>query len=306
MPTVRGVPQSPDMSDLAKTVRSHIEGKLARTQIEVSPFPHLVVSDFFPEEVYARILELNVFQVSEGKRWLNSGRARATSTETPYFARRQINFHKDGVLDSLRGEHAEFWNELSAIFLDDDWFPRLVIDTYRPYFEIRFGDALERDDFCQLFRRERFLQRHEPGYFIGPHTDVPQRVFTCIFSFASEEGFDQYGTQLLSHKYELTRCFGHNHYPPEDFTVRKLAPYRPNNFLLFFKTRQSFHAVAEIDESVPNQRYGMQFQFYETGGGIFTELSKPDLFVNTRIRKQQTVQTRLMARVRGGLRRFRG
>ena len=59
--------------------------------------------------------------------------------------------------------------------------------------------------------------------------------------------------------------------------VRKVVPYRPNNFLLFFKTRHSFHSVRPIDGAVPNQRYGMQFQLYEPGTGVFTDLSEPDL-----------------------------
>ena len=53
--------------------------------------------------------------------------------------------------------------------------------------------------------------------------------------------------------------------------------FKLSNFLLFFKSRQSFHAVREIGDDVPNQRYGMQFQFYEPPGGVFTDLSEPDL-----------------------------
>ena len=47
--------------------------------------------------------------------------------------------------------------------------------------------------------------------------------------------------------------------------------------LAVFKTRHSFHAVRAIDETVPNQRYGMQFQYYEPSGGLFKDLSVPDL-----------------------------
>jgi hypothetical protein len=57
------------------------------------------------------------------------------------------------------------------------------------------------------------------------------------------------------------------------------VPYRPNGFLLFFKTRHSFHSVPAIDETLPTKRYGMQFQLYEPGTGVFTDLSEPDLLV---------------------------
>ena len=59
--------------------------------------------------------------------------------------------------------------------------------------------------------------------------------------------------------------------------VTKTAPYQPNNLLLFFKTRQTFHSVKAIDATVPNQRYGMQFQLYEPPRGLFRDLSEPEL-----------------------------
>jgi len=115
---------------------------------------------------------------------------------------------------------------------------------------------------------------------------VPARVFTCIFSLADREGFEEYGTELLKPKDRLDRCWGNDHYPPEDFDVVKVAPYKPNNFLLFFKSRHSFHSVKAITEAVPNQRYGMQFQFYEPQGGLMHDLSAPDLMKVIRTNKE--------------------
>jgi hypothetical protein len=176
-------------------------------------------------------------------------------------------------------EHRAFWETMKACFLADSWFPNLIIATYREYFVLRFGELTETDGFSGLLRKELFLQQHDAGFYIGPHTDIPTRIATCIFSFADRPGFEEYGTQLCVHRDPLVRCWGNNHYPPEDFVVRKVAPYRPNNFLLFFKTRQSFHSVKTIDAAVPNRRYGMQFQLYEPPRGLFRDLSEPDLML---------------------------
>jgi hypothetical protein len=280
-------------AERVRRIKDHIASKFAGAAIESSPCPHMIVGDFLPDDVFEDVLRLNVFKISEGQQWLTERKGKRTRTATPYHARRQINFHKPEVLQSLPAEYREFWEDLSSVFLADDWFPALVARKYQPYFDIRFGDAQQLDGFFRLFRRECFLQKHRRGYFIGPHTDVPQRVFTCIFSFADRPGFEEFGTELLAPIDPLERCYGHDHYSPERFRVVKLAPYRPNSFLLFFKTRQSFHAVREIHEGVPNERYGMQFQFYETSDGIFHELSKPDLFRNTRI---ATAERRGLAR----------
>src|SRR5581483_513165 len=40
-----------------------------------------------------------------------------------------------------------------------------------------------------------------------------------------------------------------------------------------------FHGVKTISPDVPNERYGMQFQFHEPWGGVFQDLSRPNLMV---------------------------
>lgn len=257
-------------------IREHIERKMAAAVLQDSPFPHLVIEDFFPKDTYDDIQRYNLFKHNRGEEWLSRSASANVSSRTPYHTRKQINFHKDAPIEGS-AEALAFWKTIRDCFLSDDWFESLILAKYAEFFKIRFGDIIKDADFFSLFRRELFLQRHEPGYNIGPHTDIPTRVFTCIFSFAERDGFEEYGTELLRHKDRLARCWGQDHYPPDDFVIAKVAPYKPNNFLLFFKTRQSFHSVKAITEDVPNQRYGMQYQLYEPVGGIFRDLSAPDL-----------------------------
>jgi hypothetical protein len=260
---------------MLRELRAHIERKMADARLERMPFPHVVVEGFFPDDVYARILEANLFRQNEGAAWFEKGRA-PDKMATPYWARRQINFHLQQPVRASR-EQGAFWTEIARCFLGDAWFTDLVIATYREYFVLRFGELVDAPGFAGMLYRELFLQQHEPGFYIGPHTDVPTRVATCIFAFADRPGFEEYGTQLCAHRDPLVRCWGNDHYPPDDFVVRKVAPYKPNNFFLFFKTRQSFHAVKAIDASVPNRRYGMQFQLFEPRHGLFRDLSEPEL-----------------------------
>lgn len=253
-------------------VRRHIEARFRTAELEHSPSPHLVIERFFPEDVYRDILRFNLFRQNVGVEWLT----REQDPTHPYYARKQINFH-EGQSYEASPEARAFWEELSDVLLKGDWFPRRIYDLFPVYFRLRFGDLVDDQDFFGHFSRQLFLQRHESGYGIGPHTDIPIRVFTCIFSFAAQDGLEEYGTQFLAPKDRLDRCWGIDHHGPEGFEVRKLAPYRPNNFLLFFKTRHSFHSVKTIPEGMPDQRYGMQFQFYEPAGGLFRDLSAPSL-----------------------------
>jgi len=266
-------------------IRSHIEDRFAKGTIEESPFPHMILEDFFPQDVYDRLIDYNPFQKNAGSEWRTKGASGDVSSRTPYHARKQVNFHADQKFDAP-AEQQEFWNEVKQCFLGDNWFPDLVRAKFPTFFTLRFGDLTKDEDFSSLFRRELFLQRHEPGYYIGPHTDIPPRIFTCIFSLARVPGFEEFGTELLAPKNRMDRCWGSDHYGPENFEVKKIAPYKPNNFLLFFKTRHSFHSVRDIGDDVPDQRYGMQFQFYEPDNGLFNDLSTPDLMHVRRPHKQ--------------------
>jgi hypothetical protein len=261
---------------MGNRLRQHIESRFASSVPDNSPFPHVIIENFFPDDVYEKLIEWNPFKQNEGVEWMAKGQSQTVSSATPYHARKQINFHANQEFEAPAEQQA-FWAEIRGLFLEGDWFPALVARHFPELFRFRFGDLMDDADALSLFRRELFLQRHEPGYYIGPHTDIPTRVFTCIFSLAREEGWEQFGTELLAPKDRLDRCWGNDHYDYERFEVKKLAPYKPNNFLLFHKTRQSFHSVAAITEDVPDQRYGMQFQFYEPSGGLFNDLSAPKI-----------------------------
>lgn len=277
-----------------RQIRNHIETKFAQAEINPSPFPHVLIENFFPEDVFASIISLNPFQLMEGEEWIKRKASEDPSrvNSTPYYRRRQINLNRH--LKDLPSElYQEFWQTLHDCFLGSDhWFENLVIEKYKPYFEIRFGDFLQNPEFLSHFQTEFFLQRHRPGYYIGPHTDVPTRVFTGLFSFADQEGFEDYGTQICVPKNTMQRCWGNRHYAWENFDVVKVAPYKPNNFFLFFKTRQSFHAVKTIGSDIPNERYGMQFQLYEPPTGIFEDLSMPDLMLAKHHKPSKSTQAK--------------
>jgi hypothetical protein len=262
---------------MIEELRRRVAAKIRGAVLQKSPFPHLIVEDFLPADVYADVLRFNPFEAGvAGREWLPREASDNVTTRTPYFARKQVDLH-DGVPVGGSPEARAFWSDLRTAFLDDFWFERLIVSRYEEYFVLRFGDLLGEPDFFALLRRELFVQRHERGFFIGPHTDIPTRVFTCIFSFADRPGYEEYGTQLLAHEDRFVRCFGNDHHAGEAFTVRALAPYRPNNAVLFFKTRQSFHAVPRVDRDIPRGRYGMQFQCHEPVGGVFRDLSTPAL-----------------------------
>ncbi len=256
------------------TLREHIAARLSGRTVEPFPSPHLVVNEFFPDDVYRQILAQNPFAENRGREWITASEMKKRRQSTPYDHRKQIDLKGDFV---AAPESKAFWKTLSDALLGDDWFAKLIYRTYPTYFELRFGEAVLDSTFWSELRNTMFVQRHEAGYHIGPHTDSPHRVFTCIFAFADEPGYDELGTQFVRPRDRRVRCWGDLHHAHDDFEVATIAKYIPNNFVVFFKTRQSFHSVKHIAREIPNQRYGMQLAYYEPHEGIFRDLSRPDL-----------------------------
>ena len=263
------------MMDILK-VRQHIEKKFSETDLKTLPFPYLVIENFFPDNIFENIISNNPFQYDKGKEWISRKGTLLTKNKTPYYLRNQINFYQSQEFESPE-ETKAFWTDIQKVFLDDDWFINLVYKKFPEYFHIRFGKFFTPENY-KKFESQMFLQSHQKAYSIGPHTDISSRIFTCIFAYADRAGYEHFGTEILEPKDKNQACWGDFHHDVKNFNVVDVAPYKQNNFLLFFKTRQSFHSVPEITPDVPNGRYGMQFQFYEPEGGALTDLSRDDLY----------------------------
>ena len=224
--------------------------------IDYFPFPHVIIENFFPDDLYRDIVALNPFQLIAGSPW----ETRATRKE----------FRPSQEAADLGSEpHASFWHAVARTFLEDRWFFELITQKFPEYFKLRYGSLVKEPDWLSFFDEQLFTQRLDSGFFLSPHTDMPMRVATCVFSFAEDTSCAEYGTELCVPFDRLLHCDGRHHHPREAFRVVKLAPYKPNNFLLFVRTPFSFHAVRPIDRNIPSSRYGMQYQLWERGGGIF-------------------------------------
>jgi hypothetical protein len=267
-------PPPPQMVHIKEITRTWIEERIAASPVCYDPFPHIIIEEFFPPDLYRQFLELNPFTQNKGEDWISQADASQLESKTPYWLRKQIKI--TGAMEEIRDIRMRIiWGIVYAVFNEEDWWFNLVRRLFPLYFAIRYGAFSKAPDFRSFFRSEHFLQRHERNYHIGPHTDVPTRVATCIFSFADRPGLDQFGTQICAPKDRFMCCSGRKHHEHENFNVVKLAPYKPNNAFLFLRTQHSFHSVAPFHEDVPNGRFGMQFQIYEQGAGIFKDSSAP-------------------------------
>lgn len=265
-------------------IRQQFQAQLRAAELVHWPFPHLVLRNVLPGDLYVALVDANPFEIDPGRRF---GHPSWTSRlDFPHFYdhRFQHDLHPD-----RRTLPPSAWDAVGDAFSDPTWLGPILRARYPEFFELRFGDIDAIDahpgggGFWRQLQTQTFLQRHEPGYQLDAHTDIPSRVATCIFSLPRESGHEAAGTQLLVPNNPRWRCSGNRHHPIDGFRVVATAPYAPNTCLVFFKTRHSWHGVAPDAATVPAGRFGMQVQLYEPESGAVDDLSAPDLVVNRQL-----------------------
>lgn len=279
-------------------VRGHFERRLEAAELVRRPFPHLIVTDALPTALYREAIAVNPFVDDPGRPFGDPAWTDLLVFEHTYDRRFQLDLDPD---------HREVdvgpWSTIGDAFADPSWLGPVLRRRHPEYFEFRFGDidAIERDGstagFWSRLHTRAFLQRHEPGFRLDAHTDIPTRIATCIFSLPVEPGHEDAGTRLLEPLDPRWRCTGNSHHPIDGFRVVTIAPYAPNTCLVFFKTRDSWHSVPPEAATVPGGRFGMQVQLYEPDEGAVLDLSAPDLVRNGQFR-DPTVATRVRRKVR--------
>lgn len=294
-------------------IRAHFVRRLHAAELEMWPFPHLLLTEVLPLEVYEAALSNDPFTDDSGEAFGDPTWTSKLRFKTYYEHRFQHQLNPDERTCGVQP-----WAMLGDVFADPSWLGPVLRDRFPTYFDLRFGDinAIERRStvggFWASLHTRTFAQRHDPGFRLEAHTDIPSRIATCIFNFPRGAGDEGAGTQLLEPRDPRWRCWGNGHHDIADFEVVTTSPYAPNTCIVFFKTRHTWHSVAPEAALLPGGRLGLQVQLYEPDAGALKDLSAPDLVRNlqfvpdsraSRIRSFPGRSLRGMSRRLRGLRR---
>ena len=267
----------------------HVGNRIAETEIEQSPFPHLIVENVFPDDYYEKMLEA-IPPSGEFEKVVYPGTGVGLKAK---------KFHDYGL--AYRGmESHPFLNALYE-FLKSDRFCRLLLDRFSrgeswidrsaipEEKHLYFKDG--RCDFTSVFD----LHKDLPGYEITPHPDNPQKIVTFQFYMEADDSVREYGTLLCSPKVgvqkqlqkkqsskvrelvrrlttRLTGPFGVGQtqawYAWEHFDIAKVSEALPNCFLAFAPNEASWHGVRlDIPSDNPVQERTVLRGFIRSGGG---------------------------------------
>ena len=211
----------------------HAVYQIQNASIRKYPFPHLMVQNVFPADFYKSMLAC-IPSPEQFIRMRNSKHGNAEVDENRFFL--SMN---DRNFEALPAEPAQFWGQFSDKILNG-WFFRLMLEKLRPYCDklrLRLG-RLEHE--CLLVSDRR-------NFVIKPHTDTAQKLFSLLFYLPKDESLASCGTALYRPLDERKRYNNIDYFEFSEFQEVARAPFLPNTMFGFVRTKNSFHAVPQLE-----------------------------------------------------------
>ena len=211
-------------------VLQHVMDKLARADIQSSPFPNFYIENVFPEKFYQELLA-NFPENSFFQRLSQTGKVDPRT----YAERFVLSLQGESIIQLPFGQ-ALFWSQFAAAISSQEWYA-MLLGKFGPQIRERFGIHYDRVKFSSTAE----LVQDITYYSIGPHTDHPIRVLTLLFYFPSSKNQSHLGTSVYQPLDESFECEGFTHHPFEGFKKIYTAPFLPNSLFGFVRSDRSFH-----------------------------------------------------------------
>lgn len=200
----------------------HVKYRIANSPVLGYPYQHQVVTDVFPADYYAAILE----------HMPAPDQYRALIKDYP--KRGTVELTDAGAVEALpAGGQREFWKWFVGAF-SAPAFMHFALEQYAPSLVGRFRDSI---------RPLMFLFRDAGGYAIGPHTDSFKKVVTMLFYLPADRSQLEFGTSVCVPRDPANPPRHEGHGTWSDYRSVKTAAFEPNSLFSFAVTDRSYHAV---------------------------------------------------------------
>lgn len=216
---------------------AHTVSRIEQATVETQPFPHLVVRNFLPDDLYREALA----------RW---------PADTSFASRNhmdRVQFNLTRQLSELPEALQPTWSRLLGL---SDAVNRALYRKFQPHFSHKFVPlfgARWREttrDYSTAFRRVQLAQYTGRGALL-PHVDSVRLVVNS-FLYASESGqpepslgtvlYRSFGLMLTDNNFRIPDATSSRYLAPD-----VVVPYEANCLLSFVNTPFSFHGVEPFD-----------------------------------------------------------
>lgn len=244
-----------------KRLAERLAALVAAAPIEPVPGPYIFVENLFPDDLYAEILRHFPLTAPFFKEKVHPTGERYFGS---YPERMEI------ALGDLRGLSpvAAFWEEIFRALKSEAFFTALL-EKFRPGFEARFGKAAATPALRDRIARTMLLCHHRPGYHVGPHTDAPRKVLSCVINCAERSGLEHLGTVMYLPKQKGLTSDGTEHLNPALFDRVRVVPFNANSALIFLRDDALFHGVELVTAETlqGSNRPNIQYNLWDNSKG---------------------------------------
>lgn len=220
----------------------HTVYRLANTPARLFPFKHFVLEDFLDPDLFRHLRALNTEGLLE---------QRIRSAEHPEEEKRFVLRMSDPavVADASMPACVKAMTSLAS--------QGPIVRTLLRLFE---ESVSRRFPFVPPVISNLDLIEDHQGYQLAPHTDVSQKLVTCLIYLAADDADPMIGTELYALRGGTKRPAEiPKRWDRSMFVRAATAPYRPNTALIFSPGLDTFHGVSRFTREGQVRKL-MQFQ----------------------------------------------
>lgn len=222
----------------------HVQRAVLATPLATDPFAHLLINDFYPEDVFEQVMEM----------WPSLEYFRRSNSQTRY----ELNFHV--AHKALPPEDLEFWRKITRVShvanvaIQQRLAPRFG-EKFGPYIGADWAKTLDGNVDCLPTQIQ--LAAYTGKYGLPPHVDS-LRLLTNAFVYFSDR--DAVEPDLGTVLYRSRGLAIPTNWPMEreataPFLDRVVvSAYKRNHCLAYVNSPISFHGVDERDIGARHRR----------------------------------------------------
>lgn len=230
----------------APQVIAHVRAAVEQTPLGLDPFPHIVIDDLLPDDIYSEVV--------------------SAMPDAVFFKREDVSRQEMQVPFTFAPAYSQMvWDFFYEQAIERALMPALVarfqpaLDAFVARYWPALGTWASAGIDLQVTNSRLLLRR--PGYEIKPHRDPRWAFFTSIVYLQKRGTLHQYGTQLYRMKQE--REASHSSPFWSDYDECELVKDVPasRNRVLTFMNHTGLHAASvPADAPADLQRFIYQVQ----------------------------------------------
>jgi hypothetical protein len=211
----------------------YIRERFAGAAVKDDPFPHIVIRDVLPPDLYA---QMDAAQPSEAE-WSRAVRRKSGWRISRHSMRRGLSlFRRDPAQIAISEERSDF-PSLSEIWRRE----------FAPYLDLI--DSLMHAKFKRQDWRpgQRLFFYRPAGWAIVPHTHNETELTNSLLYFPAEDNITEQGTFL--YRYTGQDRPQHENFSHSDVEVAAFVPYTRNTLVSWINSPASVHGSMETAHS---------------------------------------------------------